>query len=291
MTQAQSVFADAPAVGPRQLVQRLHAARGEPRFSICTLVTKPDQYRDCLDSYRRGGFDEGSSEVLILDNTNGNTADAYVAINEFLQVAQGEYIILTHQDILLMEDGRPDLEERLAELTRFDPHWALCGNAGHTSADKPVQHLSHPVSDHDVRGGPFPAAVVSLDENFIVARRSANLALSRDLTGFHHYGADLCIIADVLGWNAYVIAFMLRHQSGGTVDASYLESGKAITGKYARALRPRWINLVTERPVYISGSRVATLRARTVRWFRDRFRHARAIGGAWRRRLTDNDGR
>ncbi len=36
-------------------------------------------------------------------------ADAYVAINELLQAAQGEIIVLHHQDILLLEDGRAAL--------------------------------------------------------------------------------------------------------------------------------------------------------------------------------------
>lgn len=278
---------EAAAIGPRALVTHLHPATSTPLFSLCVLVTNWSQFDDCLASYRRGGFDEAHCEVLVIDNARANKADAYVGLNEFLQAAAGRYVILSHQDVLLLDDGRIDLEDRFEELTRIDPHWGVCGNAGYSATNEPVLFLSHPVSDDHVRGGPFPARVVSLDENFMVVRKEANLALSRDLRGFHHYGADLCTIADVLGWTAYVVAFKLRHLSPGTVDRSYAESADRFGRKYARALRSRWINLVTEKPVYVSGSRAATYRARAVRVLGDRVRHARAIAGTMRARLRD----
>jgi hypothetical protein len=125
--------------------------------------------------------------------------------------------------------------------------------------------LSHPFRDQHVEGGPFPARVVSLDENFMIVRRLANLAVSRDLSGFHHYAADLCTIADILGWHAYVIGFYLRHHSGGGFDASYDRSRVAIAAKYARALRPRWVHLVTLQPFFIAGNGRGARRARLMR--------------------------
>lgn len=273
-------------VGPRRLVVRLAARPAQPRFSICTMVTNWDQYWTCLGSYKDAAFTQECCEFLVLDNSERNQADAYVALNEFLQAARGEFIILTHQDVTLIDDGAAELEARLSELTAIHPAWGVCGNAGHSANDTPVNFLSHPFRDNHIEGGPFPAKVVSLDENFLVVRRLANLALSRDLSGFHHYGADLCTVADILGWEAYVIGFHLRHHSGGSSVSTYDESFEAIGRKYERALRPRWVHLLSERSIYISGNGAGSKRAHLLRSSLRVMRRARAIAGRLRRGLA-----
>ena len=56
---------------------------------------------------------------------------------------------------------------------------------------------------------------MSLDENFIVVRGDARIGFSNDLSGYHFYGADICLNAAVAGWNAYVIDFHLAPPVGG----------------------------------------------------------------------------
>lgn len=249
--------------GPRGIVSRTNGPE-RPRYSICTMVTRWDEYQGCVDSFRWRGFDDACCEFLTIDNSRDNLADAYVAMNEFLQSAQGDYVILCHQDIVLLEHGRGELDEWIATLDELDPHWGVCGNAGIAADGQPALCISHPYGDKDIKGAPFPRRVVSLDENFIVARRSANLAVSRDLSGFHHYGPDLCLIADILGWNAYVIGFFLRHNSRGTIDETYTASKHAIAAKYRHAFRPRWMHLITGHPFYVSGSATRERLARAV---------------------------
>lgn len=243
---------DGVPVGARRLARRLGGSV-EPRFSICVMLTNWTEYREAMASFCEHGFDESCCEYLVVDNSGGNAADGYVALNEFLQAASARHIIICHQDVVLVHHGRSELEGELARLEEVDPFWGVCGNAGYTAEGWPAVCISHPHKAHDVQGAPFPAKVVSLDENFLVVRREANLALSRDLQGFHHYGADLCTMADVLGWTSYVIGFFLRHKSGGTLDDSYDRSRMAITAKYARALRPRWVHVITREPFFISG--------------------------------------
>lgn len=243
---------DKTFVSQSRLAKRVPSTR-VARYSICTMVTRWDEYAKTLKSFRDNGFDETDCEYLTIDNSIRNIADAYIATNEFLRCAMAPRIILVHQDVLLIRDGRRELDSALDELSRVDPNWGLCGNAGHAENGWPSICLSHPYREEHIVGGPFPCRVVSLDENFIVVKRDANLAVSRDLTGFHHYGSDLCLIADILGWNAYVINFYLRHNSGGTVDQTYDKSHAAIAAKYARAFRPRWIHLVTRRSFFVAG--------------------------------------
>jgi len=214
--------------------------KGAIRFSICTLVTDRDEYAEMVESFRERGFGGPDCEFLYLDNSKRNGFDAFAGYNLFLTRAAGDYLILCHQDILLLDQGRSALEKCLAELDSLDPAWALCGNAGGVAGGTLAIRISDP-HGADVAIGTFPARAAAIDENFIVARRDANLALSHDLKGFHLYGADLCIVADVLGRTAYVIDFHLRHKSAGKTDAGFYAARRAAIAKYRRAFRTRWI--------------------------------------------------
>lgn len=231
-------------------------AEGRPRFSICTLVTRADEYAAMVESFVARGFVPGECEYLCLDNRRANRFDAFAGYNLFLGEARGDYVILCHQDVLLHADGRAELDARLAELTRRDPHWGICGNAGGVALARRAVRISDPHGEDQSRG-PFPIRVTALDENFLLVRREANLALSRDLEGFHFYGADLCIVADMLGWTAWAIDFHLRHKSGGPVDARFYAMRKAAARKYRRAMRPRWI-VTSVTDFFVSGSRLAS---------------------------------
>lgn len=240
----------------------------EVAYTFGTLVTDLDEYRTMVAAFERAGFTAADCEFLYVDNTNGNRFDAFVAYNRFLQEARGRYIVLCHQDILPLGDDRAHLDARLAELTTHDDRWGLCGNGGAKANGEFVFRLTH--GDHRVleQGGPFPAQVMSLDENFIVVRRTANLALSRDLSGFHWYGSDLCIVADVLGWSAYVIDFHLFHKSTGKLSDDFMAKGRAFREKYARAFRSRWQFVPMSQPVFISASSIKTFLARAGHKFR-----------------------
>jgi hypothetical protein len=209
-------------------------------YTICTLVTDLVQYEEMVSSCLDKGFTPPDCEYIYLDNSRGNKYDAYAACNKFISAARGSYIILCHQDIILLEDGRSKLDSIVQRMNELDPTWAVLGNAGGTSNGSVVVRISDRYGENQSFGC-FPGRVDSVDENFIIVRRSANLSLSNDLTGFHLYGADLCIIASILGYRAYVIDFHLRHNGQGKVDKSFISARQAISRKYGIALKPRWI--------------------------------------------------
>jgi hypothetical protein len=212
--------------------------REEKRFSVCTLVTDWTQYEAMLTSFRASGFSERETEFLHLDNSASNRFDGFAGLNVFLGTARGKHIIVCHQDVRLI-DGIDVLEARIAELDTLDPQWAVLGNAGGVAPGRLAIRITDPHGT-DTRRGPFPACVTALDENFLVVRRSANLAVSRDLSGFHLYGTDLCVVADVLGHSSYVVDFHLRHLSAGKTDAGFHAVRRTLIAKYGRALRSRW---------------------------------------------------
>jgi hypothetical protein len=237
-------------------------------YSFGSLVTDPHEYQVMVAAFRAMGFDSDDCEFLYADNSAGNRFDAFTAYNRFLLEARGRYVVLCHQDILPLTDTRSVLDERLEALTSFDGRWGLCGNAGGRPDGELVYRITQGDDEELNVGGPFPVRVISLDENFIVVRREANLALSRDLQGFHWYGSDLCIIADVLGWTAYVIDFHLFHKSRGNVSVDFREKARSFRLKYSRAFRPRWQYVPMSQPEFISSSPALTFLARA--WHRVR---------------------
>lgn len=215
------------------------------QYSICTLVTDQEQYQEMMESFIQAGFNTTLCEFLIADNTRGNQFEAYRALNRFLQEAQGRYIIVCHQDILINYDQEAVLKERISELERLDQRWGVAGNAG----ARDLYHMAMVITQNNtlIRKGNFPSKVISLDENFLLIKAEANLAVSGDMSGFHLYGTDICLIADCMGWNSYVIDFNISHESSGRMNSSFHEISKQLQKKYQRFFRGRYIKTTITR--------------------------------------------
>lgn len=234
-------------------------ATASKAFTVGTLVTDLEQYDALIASFVAAGFDPADTEFLYIDNTATTQTGAYTGLNRILGAAQGKYVILCHQDVRLIDD-RSTLQARLESLATTDPHWAVAGNAGGTRPG----HLAIRITDphgSDRRIGPFPARVASLDENFLVVRKATRIGFSRDLEGFHFYGADICLAADMMGYSAYVIDFHLDHLSPGRKDPSFEAMQRAFRRKWSRALRPRWVQ-TTCALVRLAGTPVSRLAGR-----------------------------
>lgn len=207
-------------------------------FTICTLVNDLSLYQNMCTSLRGGGFAGDDVEYLFIDNVAGNVIDAYAGLNCLISHARGRYVILCHQDIVLLDDGREELVARLGELDRLDPAWALAGNAGGRPDGRLAVRITDP-SGSNRHSQDLPCRVASLDENFLVMRNSSRLAFSRNLEGFHLYGADICLQAECRGWNAYVIDFHLCHDSSGKIDEEFRKCSENLEKKYSGFFRPR----------------------------------------------------
>ncbi|TCC97567.1 hypothetical protein [Pedobacter hiemivivus] len=221
-------------------------------FSICTLVTKKTEYQEMLNSFYEKGFKPGLCEFLYIDNTETCTLDAYKGLNKFLQEAKGKYIILCHQDIIIHDHDIQHLLLNIDDIEKADKDWAILGNAGGVNLKWIATNITQ-VCGNRITEDRLPLRTKTVDENFIVVKKSANLALSRNLSGFHLYGTDLCLIADILGFNAYVIDFNLTHKSNGNADKSFYDLKKALLKKYKYALRGRFMSTTITR-FYVSGN-------------------------------------
>lgn len=232
------------------------------RYTIGCLVNDMRHYEAMRASLRAGGF-SGDCEYLYIDNTGADPqVCAYAGLNALLDAAAGDYILLCHQDVRLLTETRRDLDKRLAELDEHDPAWALAGNAGGIAPGVLAVRITDPHGANQ-SVGQFPARVASLDENFIVVRRTARIGFSIDLSGFHFYGADICLHADLAGWRAYVVDFHLAHLSAGKKDDNFTRMEDAFRAKWSRVLGPRWVQ-TTCSLVRLTGDPLGQLAGRLV---------------------------
>jgi len=222
------------------------------KYSVCTLVTKVSEHEEMVNSFRDKGFDDKNTEFLYISNIDSNQYDGYTGLNHMLNTAVGEYVILCHQDILLNFDDEAVLNNCISELNDKDKNWALAGNAGGDSQTR-YRRITDPHGTSSI--GSFPQRVQSLDENFIISNSKNRVALSGNLNGFHMYGTDLCLMADILGYSSYVINFHLQHNSAGNKDEAFYLSEKELIKKYQNAFKWRLIKSSCTK-LFISHSKI-----------------------------------
>ncbi len=252
---------------------------GAIAYTIATLVNNRDQYDEMVLSFCEGGFAEGDCEFLYIDNTGNDQVCAYRGLNAMLNAARGRQVILCHQDVHLLADGRINLDTALDDLETLDPDWALAGNAGGIAPGRLALRITDP-HGADQHVGKLPARVMSLDENFIVVRANARLGFSRNLSGFHFYGADICLNADIMGWNAYVVDFHLAHLSGGNKNHTFNDMESAFRAKWSRALTPRWMQ-TTCALMRLTGDKVGQIASQVTTRPYKKISRLMATDGGW----------
>ncbi len=202
--------------------------RSLPLFRIATFVNDRASYAAMRASFEAGGFDEPHAVYEALSDA---VEEPFAAIRR-LGRASEPYVLLVHQDVLCDQGHvRSDLVAALDALTRRDDRWALAGNAGGASDLRVVRHVSDPWGVSWTAD--LPVRVVTLDENFLVLRTSAQPQCSVELEGFHLYASDACLEARTRGHSAYVIDFRLTHLSTGTTDAGYDAAAAALAARWS----------------------------------------------------------
>lgn len=220
------------------------------KFTIGTLVTDWSLYQEMRNTFTNNGFDD-DCEYIVIDNTQSNRLDAYQGLNDILSKARGDYVILCHQDVTLDTHDRQDLEKIIADLEAIDGNWAVAGNAGFSSYRRMHACITDKFGHFD--SPDLPQKVHSLDENFMILKAKAGVRFSRDVSGFHLYGTDICLIAEIMGYSSYVIGFHLEHHGSAHKGPAFDHSLKSFVAKWNRALRDRPVQSPSA-SLYLSGS-------------------------------------
>jgi hypothetical protein len=232
-------------------------------YSICTIVNSFVKYNQMLESFLNSGFNKENSEYIYVDNEAANKYDAYDSIRRFLKRACGKYIIICHQDIVLVDDERV-LSARLEELDNADSRWAMATNAGVDDKGRQFFRYVHP-SGLEIKRGDFPHRIAAADEHFLLLKASSGINPSPGLSGFHLYGTDIAVHARLAGQTAYAIDFNLVHFGLGTVDDRYFDELRRFQASHLRDPKPAFFKN-TVAPVYI-GRPKPIWRAKQYVWY------------------------
>jgi hypothetical protein len=227
-------------------------------FSVCSLVRDQAVYDRLLETFGRLGFTAENAEFLAADNRGGNQFDGYSWHKHMWPQCRGRYVIFCHEDVELTDCGYAELVARIEALEAADPQWLVAGVAG--SPWRPLNHSVTAQALHisdvfgaDRRLGTVPCRVESLDECFIVMRRLKPVLNSYDLSGFHYYGADLCLQAEMLGGRSYAIDCHLLHKGRARADETFERIRQQFRQKYRRYFPGRIFHCVTGRVAFGGG--------------------------------------
>jgi hypothetical protein len=190
---------------------------GSRLFHICTVFNGAEDYAEMRDSFARAGFDERIARFTGFDNTQANEHDPFSVLSQVCTETNERYVVLCHQDVRLDQgDGASQLISRLEELEQIDPRWAVAGNAGVDDTAHIVGRITDPHQELFSTG--LPRRVITLDENLLIIRAATRLRCSDGAWGFHLYGTDICLVAQLAGSSCYTIDFHLTHLSGGNAS-------------------------------------------------------------------------
>jgi hypothetical protein len=162
---------------------------------------------------------------------------ASLAYNDAIDKAKTDLIVFAHQDVLFPEGWLADLRRALDSLAISDPDWAVLGGYGVTRTGQRWGCLYS--VGLGIVGTPFkePVEVGSLDEYFLILRKSSGLRFDPKLPNFHFYGTDICQTALAKGKKSYAIsAFAVHNTSYGTGPVGFFEGYRYMREKWAGSL-------------------------------------------------------
>lgn len=176
------------------------------------------------------------NQLIIVDNTsNIHFQNLSVAINEGIEQAENDLIVIVHEDVFFPENWQLKFEEVLQKLESNDLKWGVLGTAGLTFDDKLVGHFSDPkVYFNFFSNGETFEKVKTVDEHLMVIRKSSGLRMDSLHPGIHGIGTDLVISAQQSAMNCYVIDAPSVHKyrdATGNIISKASQSAKIVDRK------------------------------------------------------------
>jgi len=151
-------------------------------------------------------------------------SSAAAAYNDAMERAETDLIVFAHQDVYFPEGWLEDLDRSLQILERSDPDWGVLGGWGVNNQGLEAGYLYS--LGVGILGKPFvdPVAIDTLDEYFLILRKSSGLRFDPSLPHFHFYGTDICLSARKSSKRCYAIsAFSIHNTRYGHLPPEFFD--------------------------------------------------------------------
>lgn len=195
-----------------------YAERFKKRFSIVTLVNDEKMYIDLLNDIKNQdcNFD---FEIIALPNFNNEYSSCAEALNIGLDIAEGEYVLMTHQDLRIPSNWFENIMDHIKSLIANDVKFGVLGMAGSwvgNNTEGGVIYLTG--NEQKYKGTPFEhkTEVQCLDELCLIVKRSSEVRFDEIVCdNYHCYGTDLCLNYLSRGFHNFAINAPCIHLSDG----------------------------------------------------------------------------
>lgn len=211
-------------------------------ISFVTCVNNYQQYRNYVLNSLFKSKTKRSYEAIPIINF-GNKYSAASALNEGIDRARSDLVVLCHQDVIFYDKWIDILYNRIDEIdkTYSKNKWGVLGTAGISTNDDTigvVHSLKGKVQwESNKKTKVHP--VQTVDEHCMIIRKSSGLRFdSASFDGFHFYGPDLCLLALKKGFKNFGILNPLVHDS----TSASLSCGKSDFMKFLNILFCKWKN-------------------------------------------------
>lgn len=141
-----------------------------------------------------------------------NANSAATGYNQLIDQSRADICVLAHHDVYLPEGWRRLLLQRISQLQRHDPNWAVIAAYGVGLDGRhwgPVWSSSLSAILGSVTDQPVP--IQSADELLIILRTDIGLRFDEKLPHFHFHGLDIVQTVLAQGYGAYSLPLPLIH--------------------------------------------------------------------------------
>ena len=216
--------------------------RKKKKFSIITVVNDETQYVDFLNDLKNQDCDV-DFEVIPLPNFNNEYTGCSTALNLGMSIAEGEYIIMCHQDLRVPSNWINDIYESIRNFIINDINFGVLGMAGswtRANDSDGVIFLTGTTSSEKFK------EVQCLDELCLIIKNGNNIKFdSVNFPHYHCYGSDLCLAYINGGYRNFAINCPCTHLSDGFKNLTNIDHLNMYL-KNTLVLFKKWRNTIPE---------------------------------------------
>lgn len=205
------------------------------KISLITVFNNQSMVDEMINSAKRQN--DADTEFIMIDNRNNKFNSAAAALNYGVEKASGDVLVFLHQDIEFISD---DVLKKIYNFAMNNKN-VIFGAAGVLSKAEEksgaiLANFYHGSDKSKYDTIDKPTKCFTLDECLIACCKDIMAKVRFDervCDGWHLYGADLCLSANLeKDLSVMVVPMNIWHKSNGNADKSYMITQDRLAKKY-----------------------------------------------------------